>query len=54
MAEGLGGLTLHKITKIEPNFEAKAEIAAKKMGKKNAKLYNNLRQKYQEKGYVLF
>ncbi len=34
----------------EAGFEDKAEAAAKKMGKKNAKLYNELRRKYQEKG----
>lgn len=34
----------------EPGFEDKAEAAIKKMGKKNAKLYNELRRKYQEKG----
>lgn len=34
----------------EPGFEDKAEEAIKKMGKKNAKLYNELRRKYQEKG----
>ena len=34
----------------EPGFEAKAEAAVKKMGKKNAKLYSQLRKKYQEQG----
>ncbi len=34
----------------EPGFEAKAETAAKKMGKKNAKLYAQLRRAYQEQG----
>ncbi|MFO7592551.1 MAG: tryptophan--tRNA ligase [Pseudomonadota bacterium] len=34
----------------EPDFEEKAEAAVKKMGKKNAKLYNNLRKAYQEQG----
>ncbi len=34
----------------EPGFEEKAEEAIKKMGKKNAKNYNNLRKKYQEEG----
>ena len=34
----------------EPGFEEKAEAAAKKMGKKNAKLYHNLRRNYQEQG----
>ncbi len=34
----------------EPGFEEKAEAAAKKMGKKNAKLYKELRTRYQEKG----
>jgi tryptophanyl-tRNA synthetase len=34
----------------EPGFEDKAEAAAKKMGKKNATLYNELRKKYQETG----
>ena len=34
----------------EPDFEAKAEAAAKKMGKKNAKLYADLRKRYQEQG----
>jgi len=34
----------------EPGFEEKAETAVKKMGKKNAKLYHNLRKAYQEQG----
>ncbi|MGM0593327.1 MAG: tryptophan--tRNA ligase [Pseudomonadota bacterium] len=34
----------------EPGFEEKAEAAVKKMGKKNAKLYNSLRKSYQEQG----
>ncbi len=34
----------------EPDFEKKSEAAAKKMGKKNAKLYLNLRRAYQERG----
>lgn len=34
----------------EPDFEAKAEEAAAKMGKKNAKLYHSLRKRYQEQG----
>jgi tryptophanyl-tRNA synthetase len=34
----------------EKDFEAKAEAAAKKMGKKNAKLYQELRRRYQEQG----
>ena len=34
----------------EPDFEDKAEAAIKKMGKKNAKLYNELRRKFQEQG----
>ncbi|MDH5737967.1 MAG: tryptophan--tRNA ligase, partial [Gammaproteobacteria bacterium] len=34
----------------EAGFEEKAEAAIKKMGKKNAKLYNELRRKYQEQG----
>jgi len=36
----------------EPGFEQKAESAAKKMGKKNNKLYHELRRRYQEKGNV--
>lgn len=34
----------------EPDFEEKAEKAAKKMGKKNNKLYHELRRCYQEQG----
>jgi tryptophanyl-tRNA synthetase len=34
----------------EPDFAEKAEQAADKMGKKNAKLYRNLRRRYQEQG----
>jgi len=34
----------------EHGFEEKAESAIKKMGKKNAKLYRELRTRYQEKG----
>ncbi len=34
----------------EVGFEEKAEAAATKMGKKNAKLYKELRRKYQEQG----
>ena len=34
----------------EAGFEEKAEAAVKKMGKKNSKLYNELRKNYQEKG----
>ncbi len=34
----------------EPGFEKKVEAAIKKMGKKNAKLYNSLRKKYTEQG----
>jgi tryptophanyl-tRNA synthetase len=34
----------------EPGFEEKAELAAKKMGKKNLKLYKQLLTSYQEKG----
>jgi tryptophanyl-tRNA synthetase len=34
----------------EPDFEERAEAAAKKMGKKNAKLYGELRRRYQEQG----
>jgi len=34
----------------EHDFEDKAEAAIKKMGKKNAKLYKNLRKAYQEQG----
>jgi tryptophanyl-tRNA synthetase len=34
----------------EPRFEEKAEAAIKKMGAKNAKLYRELRKRYQEQG----
>ncbi len=34
----------------EPNFEEKAIDAIKKLGKKQAKLYNNFRRAYQEQG----
>ena len=34
----------------EPDFEEKVEAAIKKMGKKNAKLYRDLRNRYQEQG----
>ena len=34
----------------EPGFEGMAEHAIKKMGKKNAKLYNRYRKSYQEQG----
>ena len=34
----------------EPDFEAKAEQACKKMGKKNAKAFERLRRSYQEQG----
>lgn len=34
----------------EPDFEEKAESAIIKMGKKNAKLYKELKRKYQEQG----
>lgn len=34
----------------EPGFEEKAEAAAKKMGKKNNRLYHDLRKNYQEQG----
>lgn len=34
----------------EPGYEEKAEASAKKMGKKNSKLYHQLRLAYQEKG----
>lgn len=34
----------------EPDFAEKAEAAAKKMGKKSAKLYLDLRRRYQEQG----
>ena len=34
----------------EPGFEAAAEAAIAKMGKKSARLYNNLRTAFQEQG----
>ncbi len=34
----------------EPGFEEKAEAAVKKLGSKKAKLYNELRNRYQEQG----
>jgi tryptophanyl-tRNA synthetase len=34
----------------EPDFEEKAGVAVKKMGKKNAKLYKSLRKRFQEQG----
>jgi tryptophanyl-tRNA synthetase len=34
----------------EPDFESKAQQARKKMGKKNAKMYDKLRKSYQEQG----
>jgi tryptophanyl-tRNA synthetase len=34
----------------EPGFEDKAELAIAKMGKKNARMFRELRTKYQEKG----
>ncbi|HEY9050584.1 MAG TPA: tryptophan--tRNA ligase, partial [Gammaproteobacteria bacterium] len=34
----------------EPDFEERAEAAIAKMGKKNAKLYRDLRKRYQEHG----
>ncbi|MDD3519393.1 MAG: tryptophan--tRNA ligase [Chromatiales bacterium] len=34
----------------EPGFEEKAEAAIDKMGKKNARLYRDLRRRYQEQG----
>lgn len=34
----------------EPDFEAKAEAAVKNLGKKNGKLYAELRKRYQEQG----
>jgi len=37
----------------EPGFEDKAENAARKMGKKNNKLYHDLRRSYQEQGDTL-
>ncbi|MDM8546077.1 tryptophan--tRNA ligase [Candidatus Venteria ishoeyi] len=34
----------------EPDFEERVKVAIKKMGKKNAKLYKELRRRYQEQG----
>ena len=34
----------------EPEFESKVKAAIRKMGKKNAKLYQNARKRYQEQG----
>jgi len=34
----------------EPDFEEKADAAIRKMGKKNAKLYREMRKRYQEQG----
>ncbi len=34
----------------EPDFESRAESAIKKLGKKNGKLYQELRKRYQEQG----
>jgi len=34
----------------EPGFEEKAEAAARKMGKKNSRIYHDLRRNYQEQG----
>jgi len=34
----------------EPDFEEKAKAAIRKMGKKNAKIYNDLLKRYQEQG----
>ncbi len=34
----------------EPDFEQKAQTAIKKMGKKNARIYNDLLRRYQEQG----
>jgi len=34
----------------EPDFEAKVEVAIRKMGRKNAKLYRDARKRYQEQG----
>jgi tryptophanyl-tRNA synthetase len=36
----------------EPDFELKVEIAMRKMGKKNARLYQDARKRYQEQGDV--
>lgn len=35
---------------VEPDFEERAVEAARKMGKKNARLYHDLRRRYQEQG----
>lgn len=37
----------------EPDFEKKAEMAVRKMGKKNGRLYQTLRKHYQEQGDVV-
>ena len=37
----------------EPGFEAKAEAAIAKMGKRNTKLYHELRKRYQEDGDIV-
>ncbi|MFV2033439.1 MAG: tryptophan--tRNA ligase [Gammaproteobacteria bacterium] len=34
----------------EPDFEQRAEAAIRKMGKKNARIYNDVRKRYQEQG----
>ncbi|TVQ90466.1 MAG: tryptophan--tRNA ligase [Chromatiaceae bacterium] len=34
----------------EPDFAAKAEVARRKMGKKNARMFDELRRRYQEQG----
>ena len=44
------GVRFNHLYGREPGFEEKAEAAAVKMGKKNAKLYKELRRKYQEQG----
>ena len=36
----------------EPDFESRAEAAARKMGKRNARLYRELRREYQERGDI--
>ncbi len=36
----------------EPDFEAKVEAAIRKMGKKNARLYQDARKRYQEQGDI--
>jgi tryptophanyl-tRNA synthetase len=36
----------------EPGFEEKAEAAAKKLGKRNNKIYHDLRRSYQEQGEI--